>query len=157
MAILVTLLLCSSLFTFHDKVLARPQQEVAKGYFVISNTVKGENRDIRLLLNIEFFTQERLRNLLKELFEMYPEPDRLDVSLYSDLEQVRHFVDGKPYHPIEQIRDSQDPSRLNRYASGLLIRRGGNEIIRYYIPDGGGFNLKTIVMKGRDPAYSSNK
>jgi hypothetical protein len=151
----MTSVLCSSSSSFLNKVLAKPQQEVRRGYFVISNSVVEENRDIRILLNQEYFTEEYLRGLSRELFDKYPEPDRLDVTLYSNIEQVRGFVDGRPFHPAEQILDTRDPTRSERYAHGLLFRSNGNEVIRYYVPGGNDTNLRTVVIKGCDPAYSS--
>ncbi len=150
-------ILCASSFLFHNEISAKPLHEVEKGYFVISNVVVKDNRDIFILLNEDYFTEEYLRGLLKELSEEFPEPDRIDIHLYSSIEQVHYFVDGHPHHGSQLYVESKDPDFWNRHAHGLLFRGNGDEVIRYYIPGDNDFDLKSIVVKGKDPAYSSTK
>jgi hypothetical protein len=78
----------------------------------------------------------------------------LSIWLYSNIEQVRGFVAGHPYHPVELILDRDDPGRYDRYAHGLLFRGDGNEVIRYHLPEYKEERLKTVVVKGKDPANS---
>ena len=143
----------------HGRAFSYPQATVQQGYFVISNIVEKDNRDIYILLNQEYFTGEYLRELWKEISDKYPQPERLHVWLNTNIEQVRSFVNGRPYHLAELILERQDPTLYHRFAHGLLFRTNGNEVIRYYVPSDpiGDVNFKTIVVKGRDPAYSSDK
>jgi hypothetical protein len=129
------------------------EKERKVNYYVLSDTTTNDLREMYLLLAPESFTEEKLISLMRELFEKYPKPNHIDVRLRSHVDQLRGFVEGRPFHPLEQYFDVHDPiTPRNKYASGIFIRRGGNEIIRYQ-PAGG--ELKTIIVKGRDSFESS--
>ena len=127
------------------------QNELRARYYVISNLIVNKgNRDIYILLEKQYFMEGYLRTLMGELFEKFPEPNNLHVTLYSNIEQVRGFVDGHPHHGTELVLDMNDPGRYNRYEHGLLFREGDNQVIRYHLPDYKDESLITIVVKGSD-------
>ena len=143
-------------FSKQSLTLSRSQQDVRQGYFVISIIVEGDRRDIYILLNEEYFKEETLRGLLREIFDKYPEPIKMDVWLYSAIEQVRGFVDGRPEHIWYLMREWKEPGFWNKHARGVMMRMDSNEIIRYRVPSDNDVNLKTIVVTGKDP-YNNNK
>ena|SRR5215471_8892505 len=148
--VFLSVLIAQSHITFADEPVS-----TQIGYFVISNVVVGRNREAHLLLNRQFYNERSLRVILQEFSTKYPEPERLDVYLYSDIEQTRVFADGLPHHGRSLYLNKLDPGFWSRYAFALVFRHEGNEIIRYYIP-GPDAQLETIVVRGRDPALSRN-
>jgi hypothetical protein len=106
-------------------------------------------REMRILVAPESFEDDKLRALANELFDRYPSPNTMDVSLVSHVDQLRSYIDGKPNNALELILDTLDPILpRNRYSSGVFFRLGTNEVIRYNRP---GERTRTLVLEGHDP------
>jgi hypothetical protein len=120
------------------------------GYYIVSHYVELDERTINILLNAEYFTEERLVKLGTELLSSYPTPKSLVIDVYSDLDQVKWFVNARPQHPNEQFRELVDPIKpWNKYAKAYIFRdQRGDEILRYNFP---GEDRVTVVLRGKDP------
>ena len=120
-------------------------------FFLISDSENGELREIHALVNERDFRETSLRSLARQFFDAYPTPNKVDVALYSNLEQVKRFVNNRPSHAAELFQEYFHRGESSRYARALLFRMGENEVIRFWVPDGGPFELRTIVLRVKDP------
>ena len=124
------------------------QSEEKVCYYLITQRTDSVLREVYILIDRTDFTEPRLRRLIDQ-FRERPEPT-LFVFLYSRLDQLYNFRGNEPggSGPAYE-RNAPKPRDSN--SRGILIFRGGDEVIRYNRP---GNNLETIVVKGVDPAAS---
>ena len=119
--------------------LQRDDEKVC--YYVINNRTDSVLRVVDILIDEEAFTEPKLRRLMDQFREKYDEPN-MWVILYSKLDQFNHSQLG-------DIVVQGPPKPRDRYAGGILIYRGVDQVIRYKTA---GSELHTVVVKGVDPA-----
>ena len=123
-------------------------------YIIISNEVSNASdnsqnaqRHVGVLLEEKAFSEETLKELFKLVSTRCPQPDRLEVSIYTSLEQLDtpEERDNRVW-----ISGSNGNTSFDNYHRALFIRQNGNELIRHSVslPVRG---LTTIILKGRDP------
>jgi hypothetical protein len=111
------------------------------------------HRDVEVLLEEKAFSEATLRQLFGLLAKRFPQPERLDVSVYTSLEQIdtpeerdagRIFVEG----PTGRGKPTEEELALRRHPYATLMRRSGSELFRYALkPDYR--KLKTVVLSGK--------
>jgi hypothetical protein len=107
----------------------------------INNRTDSVLRVVDILIDEDDLTEPKLRRLMDQFREKYAEPN-MWVLIYSNLDQ---FHDS-------QLGDIvvQGPAKpRKRYAGGILIYRGVDQVIRYNTAVS---ELHTVVVKGGDPA-----
>lgn len=119
---------------------------------VIGGSVRSRNalRFVDVLLDEKAFSEETLIELFKLISKRFPRPIDLDVTVYTNLEQIST--------PEERdaggISEGPGNPAADQYPVAILVReRGGNEWLRYYTykTNPPGFEMKTVVLKGRAP------
>ena len=95
-------------------------------------------RIVRILMDENDFTEEKLRDLMEHFREEHQEPNML-VMLYSKVEQYNQAQMGHA--------DVAIPSKS--YARGILIYWGYDQVIRF--KEASERDLRTIVVNGIDP------
>lgn len=123
-------------------------------YIIISNEVNNASDDpqnarrhVGVLLDERAFSVETLKELFNLVSIRFPQPDRLEVSVYTSLEQLSTPEERE--NRIWISGSNNNPS-FDDYHRALFIRESGNELIRYSVnlPVRG---LTTVILKGRDP------
>ena len=123
-------------------------------YVMISNEVsnlsgdpKDANRTVSVLLDEKAFSEETLKEVFKLVTKRFPEPKRLDVWVYTSLEQL----DTPEERDRGVISESDNNPVSDNYHWALFFRsQDGDEVFRYN-PNPPNTNMKTVILKGRDP------
>ena len=135
--ILTRIILCSFLlipaahhvsgcgFQSEDKVIAKR---------VLSNKIRYKRRWIDILIDERDFTVNNLKVLMNDYFKAYPRPERLCVSVFTDISQLGDLA--------EFSDPSKRPAAL--HPSGGLYREKEKDLIRYRFPNE---KLQTIIIK----------
>ena len=110
------------------------------------NPPKDAYRYVEVLLDEKAFSEETLKELFKLLSKRFPKPNAMHVEVSTNLEQV----DTPEERQAGKMSEAPGNPALDRYPSALLIRQGGNELFRY-TPTAPNTDMKTVVLKGRDP------
>lgn len=105
-------------------------------------------RRIDLLLQEKAFSEENLKKLFAVLSEGYPEPQLLLIQVITNLEQAR--PEGFP-----QISGGKDNPAAYIYHRASYQRDKNNEFFRYN-PNPPDRQMKTIVLRGKDPSGAPN-
>jgi hypothetical protein len=114
------------------------------------------NRRVEVLLDEKAFSEKTLKQLLEFLVKRFPTPDSLTITVYTNLEQIdtpeeretgRIFVES----PTGRGKPTEEELMSRKYPSAVLMRQDGNELFRYTIKPNN-LRLKTVILKGRDPA-----
>ena len=123
-------------------------------YVIVRNDVirvTGDSEDayrfVEVLLEEKAFSEKILKELFSLVTKRFPTPTRMDIRVYTSLEQINT--------PEERdaggVSEGPDDATSDKYHRALFIRSsGGDELFRYSIstPVRG---LKTIILKGKDP------
>ena len=127
-------------------------------YAIVSNeivNVTGDADDafryVVILLDEKAFSESRLKELFKLVSARFPTPNRLDVQVYTDLEQV----ETPEEHDRGRVSESRDDPTSDKYHWALFIRSQGNELFRYN-PNPPNRGMKTVILKGEDPTARKN-
>ena len=123
-------------------------------YIIISNEVsnlsgdpKDANRTVSVLLDEKAFSEETLKEMFKLVSKRFPEPKRLDIWVYTSLEQL----DTPEERDRGVISESDNNPVFDNYHRALFFRsQDGDEVFRYN-PNPPNTNMKTVILKGRDP------
>src|SRR5712692_8644089 len=122
-------------------------------YAIVNVTGDPEEayRYVVILLDEKAFSEQTLRELFKLVSARFPTPNRLDVQVYTNLEQV----ETPEEHDHGKISESQDDPTIDKYHWALFIRSQGNELL-WYNPNPPDRKMKTIVLKGEGPTGRKN-
>lgn len=101
-----------------------------------------KTRRVSILLDEKAFSEETLKWLLDSSFRKYPQPNSLEVYIFTNLYQI-DSPDGVATFGNRNADYYKCPH-------AMFFRKGENEIIRYGIPSLPK-KLKTLVIKGVDP------
>jgi hypothetical protein len=101
-------------------------------------------RNLYVLMDETAFNEPNLRELFSVLSDAFPRPGDLTVTVRTSLEQVR---------PLGEVGISEEPDLPNadKHHRAGYLRLGGNEFFRY-TEHSTDLGLKTVVLKGTDPA-----
>jgi hypothetical protein len=123
-------------------------------YIIVSNEVGGYDKPMRsvtVLLDETAFSANTLVKLLALVSKRFPEPERLLVWVETSL--WRLATPEEADMPVISERGDDPHDDLHPHA--LLMRQDGNELFRY-TPKAPYANMKTVVLKGKDP-YAPSK
>jgi hypothetical protein len=112
-------------------------------FMVYKNSISFGGRNMRVFLDEKAFSEENLRKLFKTLSKAFPEPMELDIDVITNLEQA--YIFGEPM----SSEDTNTSNSGNHYWA-VYHRFKDNEYFRYG-PNPSGGEVKTVVLKGRDP------
>jgi hypothetical protein len=118
-------------------------------YIIVADTVGGYDKPIRsvtVLLDETAFSENTLVKLFALLSKRFPEPQRLEVWVKTNLWQLDTPEEADMPVISERGYDPHD----DLHPSALLMREDGNELFRY-TPKAPYANMKTVVLKGKDP------
>ncbi|MFL6229112.1 MAG: hypothetical protein ACJ741_10065 [Pyrinomonadaceae bacterium] len=131
-------------------------------YVIVHDEIKEDvdakftNRQVEVLLDEKSFSEETLKTLFRLLSKRFSQPDRLDVEVYTSLEQIDTPEErelGRVFAETINGRGKPSAEELveKKYPHAILMRQDGNELFRYTV---GRDNrrLVTVVLKGKDPA-----
>jgi hypothetical protein len=130
---------------------ARDSEKVDFRYIIFKNDAryfgksepKAGIRTMRVLLDEGAFSEETLKKLFRALSEKYPEPQMLLVVVITNIEQT--YPPGYP-----QSSTDRDPPEFDNHHWANYTRSEENEYFRYN-PDPPNREMKTVVLKGKDP------
>lgn len=152
-ALCIGLLLTAKSSAEVNKLMSLEQYKSPFRYVIVSNEIidgRGDPKDavryVEVLLDDKSFNEETLRELFRLLSKRFPKPQVMHVEVSTNLEQV----DTPEEREAGKISEAPTNPALDRYPSALLIRQGGNELFRY-TPKPPNTEMKTVVIKGRDP------
>jgi len=123
-------------------------------YIILSNDVRGYDkptRSISVLLDKPAFSEESLKQIFYLVSKRFPEPQRLEVWVTTSLWQLATPEEADMGVMSERGYDPHD----DLYPRALLMRQDGNELLRY-TPKAPYINMKTVILKGKDP-YAASK
>jgi hypothetical protein len=152
LTIFVLLLGCNLAAAQNRKVDERHTSEFR--YVFLSNEVGGYDkptRTVSVLLDETSFSENTLVKLFSLVSKRFPEPQRLEVRVSTSLWQLATPEEADM--PVISERDDDPHDDLHPRA--LLLRQDGNELLRY-TPKAPYINMKTVILKGRDP-YAPSK
>ncbi|HEV8367490.1 MAG TPA: hypothetical protein VGQ39_06015 [Pyrinomonadaceae bacterium] len=122
-------------------------------YVIVRNDVrdiagdpKDAHRFIEILLDEKSFSEQTLKELFKLVSVRFPKPNRLDVWVYTSLEQVKTPEESE----IGNLSESNDLPALDKHGKALLVRSEGDEWLRYST-NPPNTDMKTVILKGRGP------
>jgi hypothetical protein len=101
-----------------------------------------KTRRVSILLDEKAFSEETLKWLLDLSFRKYPQPNSLEIYIFTNLYQIDS--------PDGVATFGSRNADYYKYPHAAFFRKGENEIIRYGIPSLPK-KLKTLVIKGVDP------
>jgi hypothetical protein len=139
----------------HSRSMQKENKQLRSSfrYAIVSNeivNVTGDAADafryVVVLMDQKAFSEENLKELFKLVSARFPTPNRLDVQVYTNLEQV----ETPEEHEQGKVAESPDNPVIDKYHWALFIRSQGNELIRYN-PNPPDRKMKTIILKGKDP------
>lgn len=120
-------------------------------YIITSNDVGGYDnpeRSVVVLLDESAFSVENLEKLFRFISKRFPEPERLEMWVNTSLWQ---FLTPEELDAGLVSEQGDDPHG-DKHPSAYMFRRGGNEVIRHTpYPASKYTNMKTIILKGKDP------
>jgi hypothetical protein len=152
LTILLLLLACNLAAAQNRKVDERHTSEFR--YVILSNEVGGYDkptRTVSVLLDETSFSENTLVKLFSLVSKRFPEPQRLQVWVSTSLWQLATPEEAAMPVISERGYDPHD----DLHPRALLMRQDGNELFRY-TPKAPFINMKTIILKGRDP-YAPSK
>lgn len=124
-------------------------------YVIISNDVGGYDkptRRISVLLDEATFSEDTLKKLFYLVSKRFPEPRRLEAWVSTSLwqfatpeEEDMGMISERGYDPHDGL-----------HPSALLLRQDGNELFRF-TPKSPYINMKTVILKGKDPYVPSKR
>jgi hypothetical protein len=123
-------------------------------YIILSNDVGGYDkptRSISVLLDEAAFSEGSLKQIFYLVSKRFPEPQRLEVWVSTSLWQLATPEEADMGVISERGYDPHD----DLHPSALLMRQDGNELFRY-TPKAPYINMKTVILKGKDP-YAPSK
>lgn len=140
----------------NNHMLQAPNQHSYRSpfrYVIASNEVidgggdpKDAFRYVVVLLDEKAFSEATLRELFKLLSKRFPKPNDMDVYVWTNLEQVPTPEEAE----AGAVSEAPDNPALDKYPNALLIRKDSNELFRY-TPNAPNTDMKTVILKGRDP------
>ena len=103
-------------------------------------------RYVVILLDEKRFSENTLKSLFKLVSARFPTPRRLEVQVYTSLEQV----ETPEEHEQGKVSESPSDPNMDKYHWALFTRALDYELFRYNAkpPDPA---MKTVVLKGKDP------
>jgi hypothetical protein len=123
-------------------------------YVIVSNeiiNVTGDAEDafrhITVLLDERSFSEQTLKELFMLVSKRFLQPSRLEIRVYTNLEQIdtpeEKDLGGESELPYDPTTD--------KYHRALFIRsRDGGELFRYSVSTPVR-SLRTVIIKGKDP------
>lgn len=152
----VTLALPVTIHSYDNDANAQKQVrrfQSAFRYAIVSNDIvntTGDTNDafryVGVLLDEKAFSEHNLKALFKLVSARFRTPDRLEVQVYTSLDQVE-TPEERDYAIASE---SPDDPKSDKHHWALFIRSIDNELFRYN-PNPPHKRMKTIVLKGRDP------
>ena len=125
-------------------------------YAIVSNEIidvmgngTGAFRHVGILLDEKAFSEQTLRELFKLVSTRFPMPIRLDVQVFTSLEQVETPEEEAEGYESEMT----DIPEANKYHNALFVRSQSEELIRYSdsLPVRG---WKTVTLKAQNSGVS---
>jgi hypothetical protein len=126
-------------------------------YIILSTEVHAigdqQMRGVEVLLDSTAFSEGNLKELFALLSKRYPEPQWMDASVLTSLEQVRTPEEFDLYGRAQFSGAKSYPLHYDDYDLAIFMRHGEDHFFRYTVrsirPER---DMKTVVLKGYDPA-----
>jgi len=128
-------------------------------YVIVGDELQGEDgtapaqRTIAVLMDEADFSEEVLKSLFILVSKRFPSPAWLEVEVFTNVTQLLTPEEYDEGQMSERKPDDRDAA-FDRHHFALLMRIGENELFRYD-PNPPSRQLKTVILKGRDPFDSS--
>lgn len=120
-------------------------------YVIIRNDVidivgdpKEARRFVEILLDEKAFSAEILKDVFKLISARFPSPQRFDVWVYTNLEQVKTPEESE----MGNLSESDKLPVPDNHHKALLVRSESDEWIRYTLRPPS-TDMKTVVLKGK--------
>lgn len=121
-------------------------------YVIISNKVDDTGRPqdtwrtLLVLLEPESFSEDTLKELFSLLSKRFPDPEWLKIDITTSLKQIPTPEEAE----APSISGGPDNLEFNKYHWAYMMRMKGSELFRYN-PNPPRRDLKTVIIKGKDP------
>jgi hypothetical protein len=117
-------------------------------YVIYSNKIVPVGRNVDVLLDKEAFSEDTLKQLFYLVSKRFPEPGYLHVSVQTSLWQT----ETPEEQDVGQISEQGEDPHYRQFPRAVLMRINGDELFRYSSDEEPPYrNLKTVILKGRDP------
>jgi len=137
--------------TARRKVSLRNPQNDLPCFVVVSNHLdKDVGRAIKILMDSGDVSEESFVRLHRYFSTMYPHVKRLSVDVRTKLTWAMGFIDRAEDLDLNPTTERK-PRVWEKDAQGILTRRGETEFFRYKVEGGDLRDLKTVLVKGKDP------
>ena len=120
-------------------------------YGILSNEVIGGDspyRSVSVLLDEAAFSEQTLKKLFYLVSTRFPKPKTLEVWVSTSLWDIPTPEEADGGSISERGYDPHDDLHPN----ALMMRQSGNELFRYTSDSKPPYiNMKTVILKGKDP------
>ncbi|MBI3652974.1 MAG: hypothetical protein HY231_18260 [Acidobacteria bacterium] len=126
-------------------------------YIIVDSSINRDNpkepvRVVTILLDEKSFSDDTLRKLYALVSKRLPRPKLMKIWVYTSMEQIA--TPEEEENPVaSHIRTGKVGP--DKYYHAFMLRQDGNALFWYYNLDG--TEIKTIIIKGKNPLLSKGK
>jgi hypothetical protein len=122
-------------------------ERVSFHYVIFKNSLTNPDapndgfRNMKVLLDVDAFSEANLKELFRVISKAFPEPERLNLMVYTSVKQV--------YTPEYTHSNAPTPPEYFYHHMAVYNRGKENEFFRYTLTPTSR-ELKTVIIRGRD-------